>query len=190
MDTIKLIIYTFGFLLIVSLQACSTRVPPEIKQAPLSKITVKQVREQPDSFTSQSVRWGGIIVETLNKNKSSHVSIVALPLSKGGKPQSSDQSAGRFIAIVDEFLEPLLYCKGRRITVTGNILRTEVQKVGEFPYEYPVVSVDDYYLWPEEKDPEQIIYSPYWHYGPWFNHDFYPWPYPYRLTPYPRKIER
>lgn len=159
----------------VLVSACSTHIPPEIKQPLEGSPGVAQVRHKIDAYLSQKVRWGGIILQTENKQNITELTIVALPLSKNGETLKSDHSPGRFIAIIDEFLEPQVYSPERKITITGQVLRAETLKVGEFAYEYPIIQVDHYYLWPPEPEPSYLDYPPYpWIYGP-----YYPWDYPY-----------
>ena len=178
MTFIKSIIFPGCFTILLLGSACSSKIPPEIKQAVAGSPDVAQVRRQADAYVSQKVRWGGVIHETENKQNSSKLIIVAFPLSEDGQPLNSDQSPGRFIAIVDEFLEPHVYSQEREITVTGQLVQSETLKVGEFSYEYPVVKVEHYYLWPARSEPVYIDYPPYWWHDP-----YYPWPYPYY---YPR----
>ena len=163
---------------ILFLTACSTHIPPEIKQPQVGSPSLEQVIEQAETYTSQKVRWGGVILNTENKQKSSWLTLIAFPLSDRGEPQTSDQSPGRFIAIVDDFLEPLVYSRERKITVIGRLLRTETLKIGEFPYQYPVIQVEHFYLWPPEPEPAVVDYPPDWWYDPWYN-PYYPWYYPY-----------
>ena len=173
------------WLAFVMLMACSSPVPPEIRLKPDNAPNVAQVREQLDSHIDQTVRWGGIILKTDNQQNSSRLTVISLPLSSKGRPQQSDHSTGRFIAIVDEFLEPLSFSRDRQITVTGHIVRSESEKIGEYLYEYPVVAVDQYYLWPKQVKPVYIDPYPYRYYDPWFYRGYYPYayrhPYPYRL---------
>lgn len=177
---LKLITYLAGLAAIVLVSACSTHIPPEIKQSPGGSPGVAQVRHQTDTYLSQKVRWGGVILHTENKQNTTELTIIAMPLSENGEPQNSDQSPGRFIAIIDEFVEPLVYSPERKITVTGQILRAETLKVGEFLYEYPVIQVEHYYLWPPEPEQSYPDYPPYL----WYD-SYYPWHYPYYYPHYP-----
>jgi outer membrane lipoprotein len=177
--TLKLSVWLAAALL---LSACSQHIPPEIRQAPDNSPSVDQVRHQPDTYISQRIRWGGVILHTENKSDGSWMTIIALPLQSNGKPRESDQSPGRFIAIANEFLEPLVYSRDREITVTGTVLRTETRKVGEFAYDYPVIRIDHYYLWPARQETTDSDYLPYWWYNP-----YYPWRPPYY---YPRHYHR
>lgn len=137
-----------------------------------------QARETAEAHLSKNVRWGGIILSTENKQDSSWVTILALPLSSDGEPLDYEQSQGRFIAIVDKFLEPTIYSHDREITVTGKLLRIETHKVGEFPYKYPIVEVEHFYLWPPDPEPSALDYPPFWWHDPWYN-PYYPY-YPHR----------
>jgi outer membrane lipoprotein len=175
----KFITYFGGFMAFMLVSACSTHIPPDIRQPLESSPGVDQVRQKIDTYLSQKVRWGGIILHTENRQNASELTIVSLPLTDNGEPMDSDDSPGRFIAVIDEFVEPLVYSSDRKITVTGRVLKTETRKVGEFLYEYPVIKVEHYYLWPSE--PEKI-YIDYPHY-PWYD-PYYPWNYPYYYRPY------
>jgi outer membrane lipoprotein len=176
----KSIIFSGQLAVIILLSACSSHIPPEISQPLEGSPGIAQVRHHTDSFLSQKVRWGGAILQTENKQNASELTIVAFPLSENGEPLSSDQSPGRFIAIIDEFMEPLVFSPERKITVTGQVLRAANLKVGEFLYEYPVIQVDHYYLWPPEPEQSYLDYPPYpWMYGPYYPF-YYPYYYPHR----------
>lgn len=176
----KPILRLYALASVILVSACSSHLPPEIKQPIEGAPEIAQVRENIDAYLSQKVRWGGVILSTENKDNTSRLTILAYPLSNYGEPRVSDQSSGRFIAIVDEFLEPLIYTRDRKVTITGNIIRSEIVKVGDFPYQYPVVQAQQHYLWSAEPEFDPYYYPPYW-YDPWYS-PYYPWHYPY----YPR----
>jgi len=170
-------IHYISLLSLLLISACSSHIPPEIKQSPEGAPGIAEVRSHIESFVSQKVRWGGVIADTENKDNTSRLTIVAFPLNGDGEPKVSDQSSGRFIAIVDEFLEPTVYSSERSITVVGTVLKSETRAIGEYPYEYPVVQVEHYYLWPVKEEPQYWDYPPYWWYDPWY--PYYPYYYPY-----------
>lgn len=167
--------------LVMFLSACSSNVPPNIREPFEASPGLSQVLINPESYLSQRLRWGGIILSTENRQNGSQMTIVAFPLNDSGRPRVSGHSPGRFIAVVDEFLEPLVYSRDREITVIGKLVKTEALKVGEYDYDYPVIEVDEFYLWPPK--PEVIDYNPPF-YGPYYRpyyYPFYPWPhYPHR----------
>jgi outer membrane lipoprotein len=166
-------------LLALLLSACASQVPLNIRKAPADNPALEQVRENTTGYLGRQVRWGGTIIATSNREASTVLTMLGRPLYRGGEPKFTDDSTGRFIAIVPEFLDPQVYAPDRQVTVSGTLLHTEDGKVGEHPYNYPVVQADAWYLWPE------ITYGPYgypsplwqdpWYYDPW-----YPYVYPYR----------
>jgi len=175
-----------GLLTGLLISACASSVPQEIRQAPPDSPALDEVRADIAGYVSRQVRWGGVILETENRENTTWVTLLALPLSKGGKPDVSDDSAGRFIAIVPSFLDPTVYSKDRRLTVTGTLKGSETRKVGEFPYPYPVVEAQHHYLWPIEPRLAPGYRSPWW-YDPWWYDPWWydPWYYPWRPYRYP-----
>jgi outer membrane lipoprotein len=173
-----------GVLLIALLVgACASQVPQGIREAPADNPSLGQVRAQATGYLGRQVRWGGTIIATENREDATWLTVLGLPLYKGGAPQFTDDSAGRFIAIVPAFLDPQVYAPDRQVTVTGTLLRTEAGKVGEYPYTYPVIRADVWYLWPEQTElpygyPYPGWYDP-WYYDPWYPYG-YGYPYRYR----------
>lgn len=173
------------------LSGCASQIPPLIREAPSDNPPLELVHANAADYRGRSLRWGGTIIETENREKTTWLSVLARPLYKDGEPRYTDDSAGRFIAIVPEFLDPKVYAADRLVTVSGTLLRTETRKVGEFPYTYPVVAAEAWYLWPMETElpygyPNPWWYDP-WYYGPGYYDPWYPYGYPY---PYPYRYWR
>jgi len=179
MNLLKSTIYLISLALFMLLTACSSHIPAEIEQAVENAPDIQKTQLNPNQYTGQKVRWGGTILHVENKENSSWLSIVAFPLNSNGRPLKSVKSTGRFIAVINEFLEPIVYSNDRQITFSGTFIKTESRKVGEFPYDYPVIEVEHYYLWPVVTSPNTNHY-PYWWYDPWY----YP-ENPYHLRPRP-----
>jgi len=91
------------------------------------------------------------------------------------------------IARIPGFLDPVIYEKQREMTVTGALAEPITRTVGDFPYRYPVVDVDTYYLWAKPLPATYpYYYDPFW-YDPWYPHRWYrPHPHP-RPPPSPPK---
>lgn len=176
----------YGLLLLtLLLSACASQIPLGIREAPADSPSLQQLRAQASDYLGRQTRLGGTIVATENREDATWLTVLGLPLYKDGTPRLTDDSAGRFIAIVPAFLDPQLYAPDRQVTVTGTLLRTEASKVGEYPYSYPVIQAEVWYLWPEQTElpygyPYPGWYDP-WYYGPWYPYGYgYPYPYRYR----------
>jgi len=122
------------------------------------------------------VRWGGEIVAVDNREEATLVEVVSRELSDRGRPRAQDRSQGRFRARISGFLDPAVYDTGRQITVVGPVSGLEEGKVGDYPYRFPIVAVDTYYLWPPPSEPrhyDPFYYDPFWHPYPWYHYPYY-----------------
>jgi len=160
------------------LASCTSQVPVKISEEPPDNPLLNEVRDNAADFQSRQVRWGGEILDIDNREIATVLSVLARPLSKDGKPRSTDNSLGRFIARIPVFIDPKVYTSGRDVTVRGTLAGTETRQVGEYPYAYPVVKATDWYLWPETVQyPRDYYYPRWWYYDPWFYDPWYRYPY-------------
>ena len=166
-------------LLTLLLSACASKVPQAIREAPADSPSLQQLRSQDSDYLGRQTRLGGTIIHTENREDATWLTVLGLPLYSDGAPRLTDDSAGRFIAIVPEFLDPQVYAPDRQVTITGTVLHTEAGKVGEYTYSYPVVQADAWYLWPTRTNVPYGYPSPLWH-DPWYYDPWYPYGYPYR----------
>lgn len=173
-----------GLLCATLMAGCASNIPKEIREPPADNPMIAEVRTDAGRFIGAQVRWGGTIAAVDNRAADTWIEIVARDLDGSGQPRKTDRSAGRFLAIVDGFLDPALYAVDREITVTGVIESESIRKIGDFDYAFPVVRVDNYLLWPLRVELAPRDYPPYWYYDPWY--PWYPWYpyYPYRYYPH------
>jgi outer membrane lipoprotein len=156
------------------LGACSTtsNIPTAIRTPLPNDIRADKVHQAEGSLNNSRVRWGGEIISVNNLKDETRIEILSQHLNKSGKP-TNGKSRGRFIARIKGFLEPKDYPKKRKITVVGQIEKVIEKPVGDFPYHYPLVKVDTFYLWPKKKQYRQPryydpFYYPYWHKYPYY----------------------
>ncbi len=153
---------------IFSLSGCAHVISKDLRAKSDPSLTLSQVRNNPEAFKGKMVVWGGEIIETLNlKEGTTQVEVFQRSLGWRGEPKETAISEGRFLILSDQYLDPYLFRKGRKITVAGEILGEKTKAIGEMDYRYPLISSKQIYLWPE------YYYYPYpYYYDPW-------WPYPY-----------
>jgi outer membrane lipoprotein len=162
-----------ALLLFLALVGCASNVPRPIREAPSENIPLAQALQNPEKLRAVAVRWGGVITSVENRRDETWIEIVERPLDADGTPRNTDQSAGRFLARVDGFLDPAIFAPKRLVTIAGSLDGNNTRTIGEHPYTYPVVHVEHIYLWPIPSRAAHYYRSPYW-YDPW-----YPWGYPY-----------
>lgn len=152
----------------VTLGACSTA--PKTIRTPVAGPPVLAAVQNVDRYVGERVRWGGTIAEVENRLTETWIQVVARRLRRGGRPIESSATTGRFLAKVPGFLDPEQYQRGREITVVGTLIKGVTRNIGEYPYQFPVVQVEDLYLW--EPLPE---YDPYFHSPFFWDPFYYPW---------------
>ncbi len=118
--------------------------------------------------TTDSVRWGGRVIEVLSTNDESCVEVVGLPLDRSARPLDNDDEIGRFRACKPGFLDPAIFAPGREVTVTGRVDGEVTRQLGEYTYRMPRVVADSVLLWPERIDAVHVHQDPfYWGPGWW-----------------------
>jgi len=163
--------------LIVFISACSAKLEKPIDVVLENNPKTHIVRQNIENFVGQRVRWGGMIASVINEKDRTQIEIVSRVLDGTGRPESSDQSTGRFIAKINGFLDPMVFSKGREITVVGTVNGKVIKNIDKFEYLYPEVIVEVFKLWPPTE--KQVpYYDPFW-YDPWYMRHygppFYPW---------------
>jgi len=161
------------------LAGCAHVISKDIRVKVDPSLTFEKVIQNPIAYKGKTVVWGGEIVETLNqKNETTEIEVFQIPLDSNDAPKVSNGSEGRFLILVNKYLDPYLYRKGRRITVAGEILWEKILPLGEMDYRYPVISSKQIYLWEEYYYPPYPYSYPYPYYYPWGYYDPW-WGYPY-----------
>jgi outer membrane lipoprotein len=146
--------------LTVTLAACAP--PPVLKpmQAP-QNIAPDIAAAAPALYRGAEILWGGRIVEVRNRADASEIVILAYPLDGGQRPRPKEPSQGRFIAVLDGYVESYDYPHDRFITLTGKIDGSLDEDVDEQPYVYTIVRADGMHLWPAgfENSAPQVHFS-------------------------------
>ena len=162
---IILMLCTMGFLL----SACAPVISHQLMEQVDRNLTYGSLASRTDEAKGKIVLLGGTIVQTVPKPNQTEVEVVQKQLSSSGEPYLTDKSEGRFLVVVNRFLDPAIYRSGRDITVAGEVQESVIRRLGEIDYRYPVITGMELYLWKEPIHPRPYPYG-------------YPWgdPYPYR----------
>lgn len=141
----------FGFLilLLTTFAACAPSISKQIRQQADQSLSFPVLAADPDAYKGKIVILGGVIAQTTPKPGQTELEIVQKPLDYFNEPETTDRSEGRFLVIADRFLDPLIYKKDRKITVAGEVAGSEVRKLDELDYLYPVIKSQELKLWPQ-----------------------------------------
>jgi outer membrane lipoprotein len=148
---------------LVALSACAPVISSEWRKEARKDLIFEQVQRTPSAYTGSIVIWGGIIISTATLTNETMITMLETPLGSREKPESGDYTQGRFIAVTPLFLDPVVFAKGRKITVAGEIVGAVKRPLGRSmpSYLYPILSIKQIHLWsiPEYSLPD------YWWYG-------------------------
>ena len=100
-----------------------------------------------------------------------------VPVDSHGYLKTAMHGEGRFLATYPKskgMLDPLIYKRGREITLAGEFVGLRKGRINEMEYVYPLFEIKEIYLWKEEED-DWPAYPNY--YLPWYD----PWARPYPL---------
>jgi outer membrane lipoprotein len=155
--------------LVFQLNACTPVISHQIMEQVDRNLTYGTLTSRPDETKGKIALLGGTIVQTVPKPNQTEIEVVQKQLSSSGEPYLTDKSEGRFLVVIDRFLDPAIYRSGRDITVAGEVQESVIRRLGEIDYRYPVITGMELYLWKEPIHPRPYAYG-------------YPWvdPYPYR----------
>lgn len=133
-------------LLALALAACA---PAPIYKSSAAQITATptQVAQTPERFAGGEVIWGGRIVQVSNFADHSEIEMLGYPLDGSQRPVASDAGAGRFVAVMHGYVEPLDYPAGALMTISGKLNGSRAGKVGEADYVFPLVNVAQSHVW-------------------------------------------
>ncbi len=161
----RLTFLIFWVLVFSLLQGCYP-ISKQLRAQADKTLTFEQVLKNPEDYKNKIVIWGGEVVETINQNDGTTLIVVLQRALDWTQEPVFRRSEGRFIILVEGYVDPYVFRRGRRITVAGEILGKKVMPLGELQYPYPLLLSKQIYLWGD------YYYAPYPYY--WY----YPYGYP------------
>ena len=156
---------------------CSPALSPAVCQQIDTTLSL-QLRTTLESYKGRIAMWGGDILSTRKLTEGTLLAVLQKPLDATDRPLATDQTAGRFMALCEGYLDPVVYSKGRQVTLAGRVLGTRTDAVGEITYVYPLLACLEVYLWPPRPDTRALYLYDYW--WPWYR------PYWWRPDPFRR----
>jgi len=175
----RILIILIGSLL---LSACSPVLNRELMREGARNVPLSQIRENPDANQGKLFIFGGVIIETRVTDKGSLIEVLAVPVNAQGYLRDLEQYGGRFLALYPRtsgMLDPIIYKKGREITLAGSFMENRQGKIDEMEYTYPVFEIKQIYLWDEQRDYYLMPAYPYYYnypypYGGWYGYGYDP----------------
>jgi outer membrane lipoprotein len=179
---------------VLALAGCSPVLNRDLMNEGVREFQLGYLVETPEVFKDHLFILGGVIVDTKLAETGSQIEALFIPVNARGDLKDTGRYQGRFLAVYSRskgILDPLIYKKGREITLAGDFIGVRRGKIDELDYTYPVFEIRQIYLW-EEYWQYPYYYWPYPYYYPYYYHQPflygprggpYSYPYPYWSPP-------
>ncbi len=165
----------------LALASCSPVLDREIMKEGVREFSMATLRQDPEVFHGKLFILGGLIVQTRLTGTNSRIEALGVPVDSLGYLRRVNHSQGRFLALYPRskgILDPMIYKRGREVTLAGEFVGARAGKIEEMEYIFPVFEIKELYLWEERRDTSLLAY-PYPYYYPYYDPFFYRSPYLY-----------
>ncbi|MFO0751718.1 MAG: Slp family lipoprotein [Thermodesulfovibrionales bacterium] len=126
---------------------CAHVVSRDVREAADRSLPSRVFFADPDAYRGKMIILGGTIVSVTPAKEGTFVEVLEQPLDSRERPGSGrDVSFGRFIAFYPEYLDPVIYMKGKLVTVAGEVMGSKTGLIGEMEYRYPLIRSREIHL--------------------------------------------
>lgn len=98
-------------------------------------------------FAGQTVQWAGQVIAVRNLPRTTELEVLSYPKDYRGIPKLNRPSQGRFVAITEQFLEPLEFRPGTMVTIDGLIRGEHELKAAQGVMKVPLLQVQSLRRW-------------------------------------------
>lgn len=153
----KTALAALAIILIIGCAGCAPVISKKSLDSVDADAKFADIIKDPARFTGKTALLGGTIINAENLEGRTVLEVLQHGLNRRLAPIEPEGSLGRFLVVFDGFKDPAVYSPGKRITVTGKITGVETRLVGKLPYNYPVISPAEHYLWSRDYTEEPSV---------------------------------
>lgn len=136
------------------MSACARTFPTEVTDRVDKNINFSDLKRDPQTYKGKTVMLAGTIAAArAERDGNTYIEVVQKPANRSGRPLSTDETAGRFMAVSKEFLDPAIFRPGRPVTIVGEVIGDSVKPLGEMTYRYPLLKTEAIHLWEPSYEP-------------------------------------
>lgn len=157
------------FLSLLCLVSCTSVLRYETMQSALFNPPIQHMRQDPLAYQGKLFVFGGIIADMRITEDGSLIEAVYVPVDFQGFLLDPALPSERFLALYPRsggILDPMIFKKGREVTIAGVLTGMRAGIFQEIEYVYPFFTIQEIYLW--EKPYLSYRPYPYWWYDPWW----------------------
>lgn len=126
-----------------------------------SSVSYSDIKMNPEKIVGRNVLVGGMIAGNSSSGDLMALEVAQLELLSNGIPDELSRSAGRFMVVSGELLDPLFYRTGMLITVIGEIKGQQVKTLDGIYYRYPLISAKEIKLFRASEQSTTEPFNPY-----------------------------
>lgn len=169
-------------LVLLMVSSCAPVLRQDLMRGGIRNVPMSTIRESPDTYRGKLFILGGVVAKTRGTAEGSLIEAVFVSVNSMGYLRDVDVTGGRFLAVYPKekgILDPMIFRKGREVTVAGEFIGTRSGKIDDMGYVYPLFEIRELHLWDEQRSytfvppPYPYWYYPRWYYDPWWQ--FSPW---------------
>jgi len=133
----------------LALSGCTPIISEQSRKLINSDASFKTIKEAPESYIGKTILLGGRIANVRNSAEGAQIEIVQFDLTSQSYPEDTFLSYGRFLATNSNYMDSLIFKRGMLITLVGELKGKKTMRLDDMDYTYPVISLREWYLWPE-----------------------------------------
>ena len=128
------------------LSGCAHAISQELREQTDKELTAEMLFKDPEAYKGKTVILGGIIISTRNSDEGTHIEVLQTLLDYRGRPKDTDYSYGRFIFFYEEYMDAVIFSKGKAVTVGGKVSGKTTRPLGDIEYTYPLIYAREVHL--------------------------------------------
>ncbi len=126
---------------------CSAGLSREARSQVTYDGAFSYLQQDPAAHVGETVMLGGRILDIRTSEERSEIMVLQMPLDHWNAPIQEDLSEGRFLVFMERFLDPMLYNKGKLMSMVGVVRGSEIRAIGQYEYSFPTIDAMEIKLW-------------------------------------------
>lgn len=147
-------------------QGCTTVISEKSRALVNSDASFESLKTSPETYIGKHMIMGGRVAAVRNSGDGGEIEVVQFDLGSSGYPNIGFLSYGRFLAVSNEFIDPLIVSQGGAITLVGEVKGKKTRRLDTMDYTYPVIELREWHIWPQSPDSSSSYPSPAPQYNP------------------------
>ncbi len=133
--------------LLVLLAGCTPGLSGEARSRVTYSGAFSYIQQDPSAHVGETVLLGGKILDIRTSEERTEIMVLQMPLDHWNSPIDEDRSEGRFLVFMERFLDPVIYNKGKLMSLVGVVRGSEIRAIGHYEYTFPTIDALEIRLW-------------------------------------------